>query len=125
MSRTSLPSRFRDEDGRSLARALVVLLLLALFAGGFNLGAVAAEGRTVLCTATSASDVAGGPVDSHILADCCLAGVIPLGAALASPPPVLAAPERVPSVPTAAARDAAAEAAFSGRASARGPPRSA
>lgn len=122
MRRSALLSRFRDEDGRSLARALVALLLLALFAGGLNAGAAAADGRTVLCTATSVSDAAGGPADSPILADCCLAGVIPLGAALAGPPPVLAAPERVPSVPTAAARDAAAEAAFSGRASARGPP---
>jgi hypothetical protein len=124
MRRTPLLSRLRDEDGRSLARALVVLLLVALFAGGLNAGAAAAEGRTVLCAA-AASDDAGGGADAHLFADCCLAGVMPLGTALATLPPAVAAPEPVKASHPGRQPLSTAEAAFSGRASARGPPRSA
>jgi hypothetical protein len=124
MRRKPLLSRFRDEDGRSLARALIVLVIAALFAGGLNAGDAAAEGRTVLCAATVTDD-GGVPADAHLFADCCLAGVMPLGTALAAPPPVIAAPEPVRPVHVGDGRHSAAEAAFSGSATARGPPRSA
>ncbi len=124
MRRNSLLARLRGEDGRSLARALVVLVLVSLFAGGLNAGAAVADGRTVLCAAI-ASDNAGAPADVHLLADCCLAGVMPLGTALATLPPEPGAPD--PVAASLPGRDAGMSAAVPhfGRAAARGPPLSA
>jgi len=124
MTRTPLLSRLRGEDGRSLARALVVLVLVSLFAGGLNAGAAVADGRTVLCAATAADD-AGAPADTHLFTDCCVAGVVPLGMALATLPPEPATPDPVPAA--LPGRDAGVSAMVPsfGRAAARGPPLSA
>jgi len=123
MRRRSLLASLRGEDGRSLARALVVLILVSLFAGGLNAGSAAAEGRTVLCAAPVEDD-AGTPAD-HASGDCCLAGVMPLGMGLATPPPALASPAPVAAPEARHAADAAVSPSFPGHATARGPPLSA
>ena len=126
MRQRSLFGSLRGEDGRSLARALVVLVLVSLFGSGLNAGAAAADGRTVICAAIASVDEGGTPgPDGHLLSDCCLAGVMPLGMALAALPPEAAAPD--PVGPTAAALTPVAtiSAPGTGLPLARGPPRSA
>ncbi|MBN9023590.1 MAG: hypothetical protein J0H08_16185 [Rhizobiales bacterium] len=62
MTERSLFASLRGKDGRSLARALVVLVLLSLFAGGLNAGAAAADQRTVICAVAVTPDAkAPGP----------------------------------------------------------------
>jgi hypothetical protein len=110
----------RGKDGRSLARALIVLVLLSLFAGGLNTGASAAGGDLVICAVDGRGD--GGAPVSHLAADCCVAGVMPLGMGLASAPPVLDAPTLVATIvpPPLAHADVAGPP--HGAALARGPP---
>jgi len=123
MRQGSLLARLRGEDGRSLARALVVLVLVSLFAGGLSAGSAAAEGRTVLCAASVDRDV--GTPAGHPGADCCVAGVMPLGLALATLPPEPGAPEPVAAPEVRHAVDAHVSPASPGHATARGPPLSA
>ena len=95
MRHGSLFAALRGRDGRSLARALILLVLVSLFAGGLNAGAAAATGDLVLCT-VDVSDDGGPPPAPHHEPDCCLAGATPLGMGLAAKPPliVLPAPDR-------------------------------
>ena len=123
MRQQTLFDSLRGRDGRSLARALIVLVLVSLFAGGLNAGAAAADGRAVICAAVPSPADGGVPgPDGHLLSDCCLAGVMPLGMALATVPPEAPLPRiadatMMPGVPGWALRDATPQ-----RASARGPP---
>lgn len=123
MRRRPLLARLRGEDGRSLARALVVLILVSLFAGGLSAGSAAADGRTVLCAASVDRD-AGTPA-GHPSGDCCVAGVTPLGMALATLPPAPGSPEPVAAPEARRAADAPVSPSFPGHATARGPPLSA
>jgi hypothetical protein len=95
MRHGSLFAALRGKDGRSLARALILLVLVSLFAGGLNAGAAAATGDLVLCTVDIRDD-GGQPPASRHETDCCLAGATPLGLGLAAKPPliVLRAPDR-------------------------------
>jgi hypothetical protein len=121
MRHGSLFAAVRGRDGRSLARALILLVLVNLFAAGLNLGASAATGDLVLCAADGRD---GGPAPERPDhdPDCCLAGATPLGMSLAAKPP--------PAVPPPADRDilprpeaeGGPPAAWTFRASARGPP---
>jgi hypothetical protein len=60
---TSLFALMRGADGRSLARAMIVLLLVNVFVGGFHLGAMAAAGNGigVICTLASDASAAHDP----------------------------------------------------------------
>ncbi|MCB1501174.1 MAG: hypothetical protein KDK07_15535 [Bauldia sp.] len=117
----SLFAALRGEDGRSLARALIALVLLSVFAAGLNGGAAADPGGMAICSAAAASKDGGAPPRSHT-ADCCLVGATPLAMAIAARPPVLAEPvgivgEAMEAEPTRSARHGNTI-----RASARGPP---
>lgn len=79
---TSLFVLMRGADGRSLARALIVLLLANVFVGGFHLGAMVAAGNGVgvVCTLASAASASHDPAAPQRDNDCpCCA----LGRALA------------------------------------------
>ncbi len=83
MKQGSLFAALRGKDGRSLAWALIALVLLSVFVGGFN-SAIAATTDTALCLV----DDAGGkapPVHDH-QPDCCILGASPLGAGVAAAP---------------------------------------
>ena len=121
MRKVSFLSALRGADGRSLARAMAILVGLNLFAAGFHLGAMAAGGPFVLCAVAGGANepTAPGGADHH---DCCDAGCVPApialtidrGAVLEPPDPAAATPRRetaLPLVPLAAPH-----------ATARGPP---
>lgn len=111
----------RGKDGRSLARALILLILVNLFAAGLNLGASAAAGDVVLC-AVDGRDGGPAPEPPHHEPDCCVTGTTPLGMGLAAKPPQ--------AVPAAADAHVVRHAGTGGdppstwtiRATARGPP---
>jgi hypothetical protein len=110
----------RGKDGRSLARALIVLVLLSLLTGGLSTGASAAGRDVVICAVDGRGDT-GAPA-SHLAADCCVAGVMPLGIGLASVPPVLDAPAVVAAVAPLPLAHADVAAPSHGVSRARGPP---
>lgn len=90
--RRSLLAQFRDRDGRSLMRALAVLLTLNAIVAGLHSGAMAAPaGSTILCAATAGNpDNPPQPVRAdfhdHCLASCTAPAVPDAGMAeLASP----------------------------------------
>jgi len=120
MRQGSLFARLRGKDGRSLARALVVLVLLSLFAGGLNAGA-AAGGDAAFCLVNDAQGKAPAPAHDH-KPDCCILGPTPFGAALLSGP----LPAAMPGAGEVAIAWPAVAAAISprafGHATARGPP---
>ncbi len=59
----SLFALMRGADGRSLARALIVLLLVNILVGGFHLGAMAAAGNGVgvICSLASGASASHDP----------------------------------------------------------------
>lgn len=75
--RKPLLALMRGEDGRSLARALIALLLLNLFVAGFHTGvqASAAPGAGVLCSLmqTGATGDPQAPASDH-QPPCCTIG---------------------------------------------------
>jgi len=126
MRQGSTFGRLRGEDGRSLARALIVLILVSLFAGGLNAGDAAASGRTVICAAGDHGDAGVPDADRHhLLADCCLAGVTPLGMGLGTHAPAFAAPDAGTAAAPSPVPAADASATVTGVPFARGPPRAA
>jgi hypothetical protein len=80
----------RGGDGRSLARALILLLFLSLFGSGLAAGA-AAGGSLALCSADQAGDALPLNADRHA-PDCCVAGTAPLGWGLQAGLPPIAGP---------------------------------
>jgi hypothetical protein len=120
MRQGSLFARLRGNDGRSLARALVVLVLLSLFAGGLNAGA-AAGGDPAFCLVNDTRDKAPAPVHDH-KPDCCILGSTPFGAALLAGAPPAAAPKPAATVVAWPDAVAAIPGTMPGRATARGPP---
>jgi len=120
MRQGSLFAALRGRDGRSLAFALIALVLLSVFVGGFNAGAAAAGDRS-LCLV----DDAGGKAlpDHDHKPDCCIVGASPFGSAASPPPPPAVFPRAHAFLPPAwPAAVAAAPEMLSGGATARGPP---
>ncbi len=108
---TSLFGLMRGADGRSLARALIVLIVVNVFVGGFHLGAMAADGDGggVICTlASGAGAHAPGSTGPQNDCPCCVLGcavacghasaapVEPSLAAILVPPPALRVAVLVP-----------------------------
>jgi hypothetical protein len=121
MRQGSLFAALRGKDGRSLAWALIALVLISVFVGGLNSG-VAATGDTALCLVDDAGGKAPPPAHHH-QPECCILGSSPLGAGLAAAP--LAAGPPFLSAGTDlvwAEAGAAAPGAWTGGATARGPP---
>lgn len=90
MRQGSLFAALRGRDGHSLAWALIALVLLSVFVGGFNSGAAAA-GATSLCLV----DDAGGkapPAGHDHRPDCCIVGASPFGTSVAAAPPATVLP---------------------------------
>lgn len=125
MTDRTLLGSLRGGDGRSLARALVVLILVSLFGSGLNAGAAAAEGRAVICAAVASADGSDPGPDGHLLSDCCLAGVMPLGMGLAALPPEVTVPDTAGQATALPAPAAVAGGQPRGLPPARGPPLSA
>jgi hypothetical protein len=119
MKQGSLFAALRGKDGRSLAWALIALVLLSVFVGGLNSG-VAATTDTALCLV---DDVAGNapPSDHDHNPDCCILGASPFGASVAAVPPAAVLPPPMVALAWAEAGAAAPE-TLTGGASARGPP---
>jgi hypothetical protein len=120
MRQGSFFAALRSKDGRSLAWALIALVLLSVFVGGLNSGA-AATTDTALCRVADAAGKAPPPGHDHT-PDCCILGSSPLGAGVAANPAA-----GVPPVPAGVAlawaeAGAAAPGAWTGGATARGPP---
>jgi hypothetical protein len=120
MRQGSLFARLRGKDGRSLARALVVLVLLSLFAGGLNAGA-AAGGDAAFCLVNDAKAKAPAPAHEH-KPDCCILGPTPFGSTLLSSPPPAVMPDAGEAAITWPVAVAAISGMTIGRATARGPP---
>jgi len=121
--RTSLLAIFRTRDGRSLARAMALLVALHALVFGLDAGTMAgaARARTVLCTSDGAGSIPAAPAE-HRDRDCCLTGcTAPTVAAL---PPAIAipAPEGMPTAIAAAAVSAGPSRPLTDAAP-RGPPR--
>ena len=121
MMNRSLFAALRGRDGCSLARALIAIILLSVFAAGLNGGAAAAPGGIAICSAVVADDDGGTPPVHHT-ADCCLVGATPLAMALAARPPVLAGPVRVAAAELRPVLRQVAPPGHAFRATARGPP---
>jgi hypothetical protein len=121
MRQGSLFAALRGKDGRSLAWALIALVLLSVFAGGLNSG-VAAAGDTALCLVADSTGKAP-PLAHHHQPECCILGSSPLGAGLAEAPPAAGPPSLSAGIDLAwAEAGAAAPGAWTGSATARGPP---
>jgi hypothetical protein len=120
MRHGSLFAALRGRDGRSLARALMVLVLVSLFAGGFNTGAAAVGGDPAFCKVDASSGAPDAP--HHAEPDCCLIGATPFGLALAAAPPAADAPGFAPLGDRHPFAAFALDAAESVHATARGPP---
>jgi hypothetical protein len=76
----------RGSHGRSIARALAGILLLAAFLTGFNAGAIASAAPGFPICSAGSVDHGTQPGSSHThIPDCCLAGHMPTAMA---PPPV-------------------------------------
>lgn len=122
--RQTLFASLRAEDGRSLARALIVVMLVSLFAGGLNAGASAATRDAVLCVVDT-DGTRGGASGPHVATDCCILGFSAFAMAMAALPPE-AAPVDAPVVIGARLAGIAMPAGlFDGRPRARDPPLSA
>jgi len=93
MRHGSLFAALRGTDGRSLARALIVLVLVNLFAGGLSAGAFAAGGDAAFCSVDASSDASGAPHRHE--PDCCLPGSMPFSLALAASAPTPAPPTEI------------------------------
>ena len=120
MRHGSLFTALRDKDGRSLARALIALVLINLFAGGINAGALAAGGDTTFCSVGKSRSSPSAP--HHREPDCCLPGSTQFGLALAAAAPAAELPtdiRRAGILPTADGGPAGGEEI---RGTARGPP---
>ena len=126
MRRLSFLAALRSRDGRSLARAMAILVTLNLFAAGLHSGAMAApadgSGLFVLCAAASSGpgDPAA-PVQDH-QRSCCFAGCQPAPVALTAEPQTVCS---VPGYHPVQAEAAAADTTFAGvfhSPNARGPP---
>ena len=120
MTAMTLFAALRGKDGRSLARALIVLVLVNLFAGGLNSGAAADGIGTPFCSAGTATDTPDAL--HHHEPDCCLPGSTPFGLAHPASAPA-AAPQtdiRRAEVPHTA--DGGPSGGGKIRATARGPP---
>jgi hypothetical protein len=96
MSRSFL-ARFRGADARSIAHALVILLVFNAIFGAFHSGAMAkaTTGVAILCTSVGAvrvseglPDAPAGPEDMS----CCVLGCGPSPAAIAAEPAALSVP---------------------------------
>lgn len=121
MRQGSLFAALRGKDGRSLAWALVALVLLSVFVGGLNSG-VAATTDTALCLVDDAAGKAPPPAHHHA-PDCCIVGSSPYGAGVAAPPLAAIRPPAPAVVALAWAEAlAAAPETLTGGATARGPP---
>jgi hypothetical protein len=120
MRQGSLFAALRGKDGRSLAWALIALVLMSVFVGGLNAG-VAATGDTVLCLVDDAAGKAPPPTHHH-KPDCCILGASPLGAGV-SGQATSDAPRALAGIALAWAEAGdAAPGALAGIATARGPP---
>ena len=82
MRQRSFLAAARSRDGRSLARALAILLLFNLFAAGLHTGAMAAgEGSgLVLCLGSSGGGEPVAPISHR--SDCCFTGCVTTPAGL-------------------------------------------
>jgi hypothetical protein len=125
----SLFALMRGADGRSLARALIVLLLANVIVGGFHLGAMAAagDGVGVICSlASGAGAHAPGPTQPQNDCPCCALGcALACGHASAVPvEPSLAAIALAPPARSVAAPVRLDHAAPSSRLSSSNGPRS-
>lgn len=75
MRETTFLNLLRGPDGRSLARAIAILMVFNLFAAGLHAGALAGGGGDafILCQVPSEAGDPAVPGSEH-RADCCLAG---------------------------------------------------
>lgn len=90
--RKPLLALMRGADGRSLARALVVLFLVNMFAAGFHNGAMATgDTAFALCTLATQNGPDHSPPADHT-SPCCTIGCPLPGIADVTAPPMLAAP---------------------------------
>ena len=84
MPQSNFLAVLRGPDGRSLARALAVLLLFGLFGAGVHAGAMAGDGGySVFCVAPR-GDTAPALPDHHGGDECCLTGCNPAQPILAT-----------------------------------------
>ena len=120
MMHGSLFAALRGKDGRSLARALIVLVLVNLFAGGLSAGAFAAGGDTVFCSVDVRSDAPDAP--RHHEPDCCLPGSTPFGLALGTATAVATLPTDIRCVEIRSATDGRRAGGEKIEPTARGPP---
>ena len=121
MRHGSLFAALRGKDGRSLARALIVLVLVNLFAGCLSAGMAAAGGSTAFCsTAPGNGDAPDAPRHDEI--GCCLIGSAPFGVALATATPAVALPPSTLLGQVGPAENGGRMEEKPVRASARGPP---
>lgn len=121
MRQGSLFAALRGKDGRSLAWALMALVLLSVFVGGLNTGA-AATTDTALCLVDDAAGKAPPPAHDHT-PHCCIVGSAPLGTGVATAPPATVLPRAPAGIALAWAKAGAAPpVALTGGATARGPP---
>ena len=121
MGHRTLFAALRGRDGRSLARALVVLLLANLFAAGLDSGAVAASDVS-LCSSSRTGGGNDAPNQHRHAPDCCILGASPFAMALAALPPAVAIPALLPLGRAIVAIGPVAIVRHSGSATARGPP---
>ena len=121
--RTSLFKVFRTRDGRSLMRAMALLVALHALAFGLDTGTMAgaALARTVLCTSDGSGSIPVTPAQ-HGDHDCCLTGcAAPTVAAL---PPAIAVPAPLGTpAPAAIAVVSGTPSRYLTDAAPRGPPR--
>ena len=120
MAHRSLFAKLRGSDGRSIGRALLLLVLVNALLAGLHTGALASQGPGAICTLAQPAGGGGGPAPHpDIPLPCCFAGclvaapALPPAAAVLAPlvlvfigradPAVSAEPAPVP-VPQASAR---------------------
>lgn len=121
MGHRTMFAALRGRDGRSLARALVVLVLINLFAASFDDG-IAAASELSLCSPGETGSGRDVPDQNRHAADCCILGVSPFAMALAALSPEAVAPALLPVGRATAAIEPVALARHPGAATARGPP---
>ncbi len=120
MRQGSLFTGFRGRDGRSLARVLILVVLVSLFAGGLNAGAAVGQ-DPAFCRVDDGGDKGQAPGPQHE-PDCCILGPTPFATALAPAPPPAVMPAAAALVRASPAAGSAVHGALLGRANARGPP---
>ncbi len=127
MSRRPLLALLRGPDGRSMARALALIVLTNVLLAGLHGGAMAesaATGTSAICTLAGANSDPGHPANDPDRRACCVLGLNAVASVVPPSPPILA--DTPPATMVAVLVPAPAEHAtlhpLDGPASPRGPP---